>query len=587
MEDFDPGDEEYWDMEDFEGYSKCDENNSKLSRIWRKGVNLGKKMVVTGVVVSSAPFVLPPLVALSAIGFAFSVPAGFVFVTYACGEKLLNILLPMPSSTPFEPMYSDEEEYGVYGDDVHRGYEEDADTEGALNEFEEDTRNGIDIEDIEVDSKEYEEDTKHGTEMRIEFADENDKEIDDHDRTPIGKDGLDEGSLKVSEVVEEGGYEEDVGEYMDDEEQHLESKAIPEILEGIQEAEREISLMENEEGRMPRDSLRAVVVAAHVDGENENNVEQVTEDMAFVPPSDIKEDDKHRGNFAGIEEDELRRETTGLIEEMREEGKTDQKSEDSPAKETPQENRGVPVKDLSQDKENFNLTAIPEEVGPATNDGGVIDGLKSDADLSHTSIRGDESGLMREEPKSVVEDQVVVNVKIDGDHTVTDVHQGTSSDKLGTLLFSNEDATGTAGESGFDVSDKGTVAPERISDSLDQMPEGENQSLSKAVEVTVEYHEVVIESVMPVSEHADIALGIGTTAGPEKVKLEEEKIWEQINAMRTIVGYTTTPQPSYAEELKALYVFTGVEPPASSKNPADLADINEKLHFLMSIVGVK
>lgn len=72
-----------------------------------------------------------------------------------------------------------------------------------------------------------------------------------------------------------------------------------------------------------------------------------------------------------------------------------------------------------------------------------------------------------------------------------------------------------------------------------------------------------------------------------QVKLEEEKIWEQINAMRTIVGYTTTPQPSYAEELKALYVFTGVEPPASSKNPADLADINEKLHFLMSIVGVK
>lgn len=47
---------------------------------------------------------------------------------------------------------------------------------------------------------------------------------------------------------------------------------------------------------------------------------------------------------------------------------------------------------------------------------------------------------------------------------------------------------------------------------------GENQSLSKAVEVTVEYHEVVIESVMPVSEHADIALGIGTTAGPEKVR---------------------------------------------------------------------
>jgi len=72
-----------------------------------------------------------------------------------------------------------------------------------------------------------------------------------------------------------------------------------------------------------------------------------------------------------------------------------------------------------------------------------------------------------------------------------------------------------------------------------------------------------------------------------QVKPSEEKIWEQLHAMRTVVGYKVAPQSSSAEELKALYIFTGVEPPASSKGPVDLTDINEKLHFLMSIIGVK
>lgn len=72
-----------------------------------------------------------------------------------------------------------------------------------------------------------------------------------------------------------------------------------------------------------------------------------------------------------------------------------------------------------------------------------------------------------------------------------------------------------------------------------------------------------------------------------QVKVDEEKVWEQINALRTIVGCTETPHTSYAEELNALYVFTGVEPPVSTKGPADLTEIDEKLHFLMSIVGVK
>lgn len=66
-----------------------------------------------------------------------------------------------------------------------------------------------------------------------------------------------------------------------------------------------------------------------------------------------------------------------------------------------------------------------------------------------------------------------------------------------------------------------------------------------------------------------------------------EKIWEEIHAVRKIVGYTQDPHPSYAEEIKALYVFTGVEPPGSLKDTFDMVKAKDKLEFLKVVVGVK
>lgn len=68
---------------------------------------------------------------------------------------------------------------------------------------------------------------------------------------------------------------------------------------------------------------------------------------------------------------------------------------------------------------------------------------------------------------------------------------------------------------------------------------------------------------------------------------EEEKIWQKIEAMRKIVGYKAKLRASCIEELKALYLFTGIEPPASFKDTSDLVEVNNKLRFLMSVVGVK
>ncbi|KAF2307375.1 hypothetical protein GH714_026705 [Hevea brasiliensis] len=79
-----------WENRGYEG------NIGKVSWIFDKGLAFGKKMLITGFVLSSAPVVLPPLVVISALGFACSVPYGLFLATYACTEKIMNKLLPSP-----------------------------------------------------------------------------------------------------------------------------------------------------------------------------------------------------------------------------------------------------------------------------------------------------------------------------------------------------------------------------------------------------------------------------------------------------------------------------------------------------------
>ncbi|CAN0881839.1 hypothetical protein LINGRAHAP2_LOCUS14465 [Linum grandiflorum] len=74
------------------------------------------------------------------------------------------------------------------------------------------------------------------------------------------------------------------------------------------------------------------------------------------------------------------------------------------------------------------------------------------------------------------------------------------------------------------------------------------------------------------------------------VEEEEETIREQINTLRAIVGYSGTGQMTCMEELKALYVFTGVVPPqvtTSLSDADDLAEVYGKLQNLKLIVGVE
>ncbi|KAL1201057.1 hypothetical protein V5N11_022579 [Cardamine amara subsp. amara] len=74
-----------------------------------------------------------------------------------------------------------------------------------------------------------------------------------------------------------------------------------------------------------------------------------------------------------------------------------------------------------------------------------------------------------------------------------------------------------------------------------------------------------------------------------EVLYNEEQIWEKMEALRKVVGYSIARSTTYSEELKALYVFMGVELPTSmlEKENQDIAKVSERLCFLMSVIGIK
>ncbi|XP_051116291.1 uncharacterized protein LOC127241333 isoform X6 [Andrographis paniculata] len=96
MEDSAAGEDEITEIVEYREEVGESEKVSRLSRMLSAGMRLGKKVAIVGIVVSSAPVLLPPLAVISALGFAFSVPYGFVFVSYVGTENLMRKLLPPP-----------------------------------------------------------------------------------------------------------------------------------------------------------------------------------------------------------------------------------------------------------------------------------------------------------------------------------------------------------------------------------------------------------------------------------------------------------------------------------------------------------
>ncbi|XP_028790204.1 uncharacterized protein LOC114746180 [Neltuma alba] len=79
------------------------EEAEEKGRRWvlSKGVRMGKQILLAGLLASSAPVVVPPLVVASVIGISVSIPFGLFLASHACTRKLMSKLLPMPATPSY------------------------------------------------------------------------------------------------------------------------------------------------------------------------------------------------------------------------------------------------------------------------------------------------------------------------------------------------------------------------------------------------------------------------------------------------------------------------------------------------------
>ena len=68
---------------------------SYRTRAWERGRKMAKTMVAVGLAISSAPILVPPLLA-STLSVAFAVPFGVFLAGYSCTEKIMASVLPPP-----------------------------------------------------------------------------------------------------------------------------------------------------------------------------------------------------------------------------------------------------------------------------------------------------------------------------------------------------------------------------------------------------------------------------------------------------------------------------------------------------------
>ncbi|XP_044500660.1 uncharacterized protein LOC123221809 [Mangifera indica] len=274
-----------------EEYSSL-ENRGKVRWILCKGLTVGRKILVTGFVMSSAPVIVPPLAVISFLGFACSVPYGPLLAGYACTNKLMSMLLPGSKPPPFlldygQASYTDE----VVGDDKH-GKEEDGWRRGA-----------VDMEKEEEEMLEY---TRETVEMRIELEENgNDRCIDVANHGVIRQDEI--------EIVEENGYEEAVEEYEDENEEEPMKLEVEVRIEGDGEEEEERPAIVESLDHMPVDDVAAVVVDIEGDEKSGGAIEHMA--APFKVTDIVVELCKSK---EVNEDEELVKETSGLLEKIRE-----------------------------------------------------------------------------------------------------------------------------------------------------------------------------------------------------------------------------------------------------------------------------
>ncbi|XP_019451588.1 PREDICTED: uncharacterized protein LOC109353690 isoform X2 [Lupinus angustifolius] len=392
------------DLEEAESEEWNSNNNNKVRR---NVFTLGKKILMAGIIASSAPIVLPPLVVASAIGIAVSMPYAFFYATHACTHNLMSKLLPTPTYN------------NTIDNDIQQQFETPFEVTNVV--FEE-------FHDQEIDGEELQRETK-GLLERI--RDE-------------GRDG-------------NGGGEE----YKVDNVNNNESE------NSMAQAEVEVASQSQVQDEIVEDLMIEMLHECNV-LEAEDSNEVITE--------------------------------------------------------------------------KIEIHMIVEQDPEPLIDGSTI--------LYEGKLDNNVSDFVNQESQL---------------HEYNEVTE-----------LSNADARGTA--------DENIIDPEVYNYSIDLHEESSNVM----VDGHTDYMEVSVSMTENKFKASECSSAEDIMCSSHQVVLDEENIWKQIHVIRKIIGYEGATQATCMDELKALYIFTGVEPPTIlNENLCDLAEINEKLHFLMSIVGIK
>ncbi|KAL0725211.1 hypothetical protein Bca4012_039810 [Brassica carinata] len=112
------------------------------------------------------------------------------------------------------------------------------------------------------------------------------------------------------------------------------------------------------------------------------------------------------------------------------------------------------------------------------------------------------------------------------------------------------------------------------------------EDLSRKKNVSGTTHEEALDSITKETSRGE---DMEESSNEMKVLYSEEQIWEKMETLRKIVGYSVARNTRYSEELKALYMFTGVELRTSllENENQDIAQVSERLYSLMSVIGIK
>ncbi|KAM2052458.1 hypothetical protein FF2_033402 [Malus domestica] len=603
-------------MEDPSGESELEEdcpeaNYGKVRWILNKGWGLGLKILVTGMVISSAPIVLPQLVVISAIGFAVSVPSGVVLASYACTEKIMSKLLPYG-----EPPLLSENNGTLMSNNEE--FEQDE-------EWEQDTWVGGKT-DIEKEEGWDWRDRLEGGEMRVEFVDEENDAI-------IAEDSQGNVTEDADEIVEENGYQEDVDESTNKEEKLILDSIYEVKFEGLTDDFKDDSVLDENQV----DEVCGLVLNV-LEGDE-------TDDQMGVTPIEvtsvvIEESEGQERVSDIVEEEELGEETRGLLEKIRDEGNGDNAvemnkqyvGETEGGGEVRNQKIGSHAEDIEilveariadigsqeptstmeggvgevpdeceamqgfQEMRYVNdATTVSKDVNPTRDIGSVSESKNAEKKLEVEKPIGETKNVndVLEEEKKMADKRnmkpVVSSIVEDEQKPVIireePVQQGRrTEDTISDVDFQLIKEKETVVSSISDAGGLHLFNDKNVSGQQDWCASCETSEGNVGDEAT----ELPVSGIAHESTDSGMSSGKDFNMQPNGVLYDDAKIREKIGAMRSIVGYKGTPHATCIEELKALYLFTGVElPTISFSDPPDLEQVNHKLRFLMSIIGVK